>query len=136
MPAGAEATLNAEQKISGLRQASRELTELARQPMPKGLAPEEGRRADSYMRWLEEASAQLDDLANRWEQALAIARADTTQAKLALPTREMQEANTSYSLQYLQLQQKIQAENREFTALSNVMKARHDAAKNSINNLR
>lgn len=40
------------------------------------------------------------------------------------------------SMQFLQLQQHITAENRRYTALSNVMKARHDTAKASINNIR
>ncbi len=40
------------------------------------------------------------------------------------------------NMEYLRLQQQIQAENRRFTTLSNVMKARHETAKNSINNIR
>jgi hypothetical protein len=40
------------------------------------------------------------------------------------------------SLQYLHLQEQISAENRRFSALSNVMKARHDTAKSAINNIK
>ncbi len=40
------------------------------------------------------------------------------------------------SMQYLELQEQISAENRRYTALSNVLKARHDTAKNAINNIR
>jgi len=40
------------------------------------------------------------------------------------------------SMQYLRLQQQMQAENQRFTTLSNVMKARHETAKNAINNIR
>lgn len=40
------------------------------------------------------------------------------------------------NMEYLRLQQQIQAENRRYTTLSNVMKARHETAKNSINNIR
>ncbi len=40
------------------------------------------------------------------------------------------------NLYYLQLQERISAENREYTALSNVLKARHDTMKNAISNLR
>jgi hypothetical protein len=136
MPASGEETVDAAQKISRLRQASRELSELARQPIPAGLAPEEKRQAGSYTRWLEEASAQLDDLADRWAKALKIASADTTKAEQTLATNGMQELNTSFSMQYLAIQQKIQAESREYAALSNIMKAKHDAAKNAINNIR
>jgi hypothetical protein len=50
--------------------------------------------------------------------------------------REMQEMGTSFNLQYLQLQQNIQNENRQFTMVTNIMKNKHDTAKNSINNIR
>lgn len=56
--------------------------------------------------------------------------------QLFTATTAMQEMNRSFSIQYLAIQQKIQQENREFNLLSNVMKARHEAAKNAINNLR
>ncbi len=39
-------------------------------------------------------------------------------------------------LQYLQLQQDMQHENRQFTMVSNIMNVRHDTAKTSINNIR
>jgi hypothetical protein len=40
------------------------------------------------------------------------------------------------SLRFLQLQEQISAENRRFSALSNVLKARHDTAKSAINNIK
>ncbi|MCS6798482.1 MAG: hypothetical protein NZ898_08125 [Myxococcota bacterium] len=40
------------------------------------------------------------------------------------------------SMRLLALQQRIQSENQRFTTLSNVMKARHETAKNAINNIR
>ena len=39
-------------------------------------------------------------------------------------------------LQYLQLQSQMQSENRSYTAVSNIMKTKHDTVKNSINNIR
>jgi hypothetical protein len=44
--------------------------------------------------------------------------------------------NTEQNMYYLKLQQEISAESREYTALSNVLKARHDMVKNAIGNLR
>ena len=49
---------------------------------------------------------------------------------------QMPEMNQSFSLQYLAIQQKIQQETREYNLLSNIMKTRHEAAKNAINNVR
>ena len=51
-------------------------------------------------------------------------------------TKGMQEMMASFNLQYLQLQEKMQAENRSFTTVSNVMKTKHDTAKSSISNVR
>lgn len=48
----------------------------------------------------------------------------------------LQEMNMSFSLQYLMLQQKMQDENRKFTLLSNIMKTKHDTARNAIQNVR
>lgn len=51
-------------------------------------------------------------------------------------TKALQEANWQFSLEYLNLQEKVQSENRYFSTVSNIMRTRHDSAKNAINNLR
>ena len=56
--------------------------------------------------------------------------------RLIKAAREMREMQQSINLQFLQLQNKISHENRQFTMVSNVMKNRHDTAKNAINNVR
>ncbi len=50
--------------------------------------------------------------------------------------QQFSEMNMSFNMQYLALQQKMQSDNRQFTSLSNIMKTKHDAAKNAINNVR
>ena len=50
--------------------------------------------------------------------------------------RAMMEMNQSYNMQYLGLQQRLQDESRRFSLISNIMKTRHDTAKNSISNIR
>ncbi len=50
-------------------------------------------------------------------------------------TRALQAEAQSFNLQYLQLQESMQRESREFQALSNVMKVKHDSAKAAINNI-
>lgn len=52
---------------------------------------------------------------------------------LALP---MQETQMSFNLQYLQLQSQMQNDNRQYTAVSNILKTKHDTVKNSIDNVR
>jgi hypothetical protein len=55
---------------------------------------------------------------------------------LIIATQKMQEMQMSFNLQYLMLQNKISHENRQFSMVSNIMKTKHDTAKNSINNIR
>ena len=57
-------------------------------------------------------------------------------ATMFMATKELQEMNQSFNLQYLNMQQEMQSENRKFTALSNVMKTKHDTAKSMIQNVR
>jgi hypothetical protein len=44
--------------------------------------------------------------------------------------------SSDMNLYYLELQERISAESRQYTALSNVLKARHDTVKNAIGNIR
>jgi hypothetical protein len=41
-----------------------------------------------------------------------------------------------FNLYYLKLQEQLSAENRAFSAMSNVLKTRHDTVKNAIGNIR
>lgn len=60
----------------------------------------------------------------------------TSLAPVGSLTKQFQETQMSFNLQYLQLQQQMQNENRSYTAISNIMKTKHDTAKNSISNVR
>jgi hypothetical protein len=50
--------------------------------------------------------------------------------------RALQQEGHSFNASYLQLQEAMQRESREFNTVSNVMKVRHDSAKAAINNIR
>lgn len=60
----------------------------------------------------------------------------SSQGDLLSATKQMQETQMSFNLQYLQLQSQMQNENRQYTAISNIMKTKHDTVKNSISNIR
>ena len=47
----------------------------------------------------------------------------------------MQQEAQAMNLQYLQLQERMQQESREFTTLSNVMRVKHDTARAAISNI-
>jgi hypothetical protein len=57
------------------------------------------------------------------------------EGELLEATRAMQQEARTFNLQYLQLQEGMQRESREFTALTNVLKVKHDSAKSAINNI-
>lgn len=46
------------------------------------------------------------------------------------------ENSQAFNMYYLELQEQISAENRQYTTMSNVLKARHDTVKNAIGNIR
>jgi hypothetical protein len=70
------------------------------------------------------------------EKVETLANSADGSADLLAATQEMQEMQMSFNLQYLQLQSKMQNENRSYTAVSNIMKTKHDTVKNSISNIR
>ena len=59
----------------------------------------------------------------------------TSEGDILEATRALQQEGRTANLQYLQLQENMQRESREFTALSNVMRVKHDSAKNAIGNI-
>ncbi len=59
-----------------------------------------------------------------------------SEAQLMAATQQMQETQMSFNLQYLQLQEQMQRENQQYTAVSNILKTKHDTVKNAINNIR
>jgi hypothetical protein len=56
--------------------------------------------------------------------------------KPVVAQKQMKEMNQSFDMQYLDLQRQMQDDSLRFTLVSNIMKNKHDTAKNSINNLR
>lgn len=48
----------------------------------------------------------------------------------------MQRESQVFNLQLLELQEQIQQENRRFTTISNVLRAKHDTAKAAVSNIR
>jgi len=48
----------------------------------------------------------------------------------------MQRESQTFNLQLLELQEQVQQENRRFTTLSNVLRAKHDTAKAAVSNIR
>lgn len=75
-------------------------------------------------------------LAKSAQKVIGLVNSNASRSTLVEATEQMQEAQMSFNLQYLQLQSQMQKENRSYTAISNIMKTKHDTAKNSISNIR
>jgi hypothetical protein len=132
------------QRVATLRQVRDVLRATAASPLPRGLSAAEFAEAQRYVAWLRASAARLDALAAKGESAIGgvggkvgSAAVDVSgRGPLLTAVKEMQETQMSFNLQYLQLQSQMQNENRQFTAVSNIMKTKHDTVKNSISNIR
>ncbi len=81
--------------------------------------------------------AKLSEIQGRLHAAsIELGRLFVQQGALLQATKAMQETQMSFNLQYLQLQSQMQSENRSYTAVSNILKTKHDTVKNSISNIR
>jgi hypothetical protein len=128
---GAETADFAKKRISTLHRSAESFRELAGQPIPSTLSDSERKNAERHAKWLNDCRRRLDELANRWQLSL-----DQAEKSRVVSKKQIQEMNQSFNLQYLGLQQQMQDESRRFTLVSNIMKTKHDTARNSINNLR
>jgi hypothetical protein len=106
------------ERIEALKTQSRQLTAAARQRPAASLTIEEREKVQEYDRWLRAQARRTRELADRGAAAT---------------TRETQ---LGFNQQFLALQSQMQQENRSYTAISNIMKTKHDTAKNSISNVR
>jgi hypothetical protein len=124
------------ERVAALAKAGSELRALASQPVPKGLAYDETKQAYRYRQWLHTTGDRLDALEIKARQLVQYCEPKRHPDSRIVAKEEMAEMSRSFNLQYLQLQNTISEENRQFTMISNIMKNRHDAAKNAINNIR
>jgi septal ring factor EnvC (AmiA/AmiB activator) len=79
---------------------------------------------------------KVEKLETAYNNMTPVAAGGSGQDQLLNATKQMQETQMSFNLQYLQLQSQMQHENRSYTAVSNIMKTKHDTVKNSISNIR
>jgi hypothetical protein len=94
--------------------------------------------SDADLVALSEINERMAATADRFAVLAAelVANLASSQTQLLEATKQMQETQMSFNLQYLQLQSQMQHENRAYTAISNILKTKHDTVKNSISNVR
>jgi hypothetical protein len=59
-----------------------------------------------------------------------------TNSSLLTATQQMQETQMSFNMQYLELQNQMQNDNRQFAAVSNIMKSLRDTQKAILSNIK
>lgn len=133
-------------RVAILRQTAASFRRIATS-LPEEAPVVEAESAQEYAKWLDAKATQMDELAEQGEgsvgiggaasgSAIGAAAGGSSQDPLLNATKNMQETQMSFNLQYLQLQSQMQHENRSYTAISNIMKTKHDTVKNSISNIR
>jgi predicted nuclease with TOPRIM domain len=103
----------------------------------------EGDRAamDEHIRNISLVDAQLGEVVQKFQKEIAGAinrmkQLPNPSPEIVSGASQMEESEMSFNLQYLQLQSQMQNESRSYTAISNIMKTKHDTVKNSISNIR
>jgi hypothetical protein len=129
----------ARDKVGALRGLGNTLQKASEEAPPPKLTADQIAEVKKYDAWLRTASERVVKLAASWEQKVEEIRAacqkDPSCNRIAT-AKALNETNMSFNLQYLQLQSQMQHENRSYTAVSNIMKTKHDTVKNSISNVR
>ena len=95
-----------------------------------------GRLMKLYAEKQKQVLDKAASLEKTYDSAIGAAAGGDSQSHLLQATKEMQDTQMSFNRQYLLLQQQMQQENRSYTAVSNIMKSKHDTVKNSISNVR
>jgi hypothetical protein len=96
-------------------------------------SPPPGAGPEAAKRYVAEMGADLVSLESHFQKyRQAAEQLSALYAKLAAKP----EMRVEFQPQYLQLQSQMQNENRSYTAVSNIMKTKHDTVKNSISNIR
>jgi len=115
---------------SGYQQVQKELTELEKEKTQLLSMMQE------FDKKQKSVATRMQALEIKYDSLIPPTAGSSKSNQLLGATKQMQETQMSFNLQYLQLQSQMQHENRSYTAISNIMKTKHDTVKNSISNVR
>lgn len=121
-------------KISLLRNTAKVLQDIMAELKSRKVNDAQKKQLADYTIWLTSAIQRLNKVAANWESDSK--KIYNGSEDPMMNTRQMAEMNANFNLQFLQLQQELQQESQRYTAISNIMKTRHDTVKNVIENLR
>jgi hypothetical protein len=126
-------------KITAMRAQAASLNKAASEAPTTKLTPEQQVELQKYDAWIRSSAERITKLAAGWEakvEAIRTGCEKSASCNKATTSKTLQETNMSFNMQYLQLQSQMQHENRSYTAISSIMRTKHDTVKNSISNVR
>jgi hypothetical protein len=129
----------ASDNLRALRARAATLYKAADEAPTTKLTPEQRAEVQKYDAWIRSAADRVTKLAASWDAKVDTIRTaceKSTSCNRAATAKAIRETNMSFNMQYLKLQSQMQHENRSYTAVSNIMKTKHDTVKNSISNVR
>lgn len=115
-------------RIERINRAVNQLKTLSNQVVPEGLSYKDKKTWNEYTWWLKRKQKQLIMYARRLEDKIFRARKYNPEDLLFMCQ--------SLDMDFLRVRNQIQVESRRYNTVSNVLKVRHDAAMNSVENMR
>lgn len=121
--------LQVTERVARLKQTRDQFLAAAAAPLPDGLSAEQRVEAKRYMVWLRVCAAHMEALAAEGDGG-------ASQAQSLDVSTEMRAAQEAFNRQYLEMQDSMQNENRQYVAAATLLKSTHDSVRKSISNLR
>ncbi len=125
-----------ENKIAILQEVRQIFDKLGSEPIPGVASNLAGQQASKFSFWLRDSSEDIGRLLSYGKQFLQMCDWNTTTGPGDAQRESLHRMIASFSLNYLLLQQRLQQENRQFTTLTGIMKARLAAAQSAITTIR
>jgi hypothetical protein len=123
-------------QLEKLDAASSTLKKLVRQPMPKSLGKQNQKEWQRHTEWMEKLIKRLSKHRRQHQAMLAGSKPSEQKALTLTEQRDMAADMRSRSMEFLALQNAMQMESRQYGAVSNALKARHDSAMAAIRNMK
>jgi hypothetical protein len=126
------------ERIASLRQQVTSLRAAADIPTPTSLKAADAAEVKKYDAWVRASADKVSSHAAAWDKKVGeiAAACGASCGQLLNATKQMQETQMSFNMQYLAMQNAMQNENQAYVLVSNIMKTKHDTVKNSISNVR
>jgi hypothetical protein len=123
-------------RVASLKALSRQLRELAAKRPDSHLSAADVQQITRLDQWLRTTADRADAVAQLGAKAAPQQSQGSSSSDLMQATQQMQEEQMSFNLQYLMLQENMQNDSRQYTAVSNIAKTKQDTLKGIVANMK